>query len=312
MLVRSVMLLFTALLAANPLPGPRTDFRPTHVDSISLARSRCFGYCPAYRVTITADGTVRFTAGDTSILQPGDVSAIPPDAFRQLAKEAALVSFRSLPDVIARDPALCAARATDHPTATVTVFRSDTTFRVVDYQGCYARHQSGNPQISPEIARLRQFETRIDSVAGTERWLAHARSRASADRSSSIRVAIAAVELPDSSLGTLARRIRDTLAVRLAADTTVSPYMVESLQRLRDLLSGRAQPVQYFFYADIRAAGADTVVVRWRGVSVETSAIVATDSIRASRNAPDSLVAAFARTVRFARLRQIRGTRSGN
>lgn len=62
----------------------------------------------------------------------------------------------------------CPIAATDHPTVTVTVFRADSVYRVVDYRGCYA---GPNLSAAPPVAALRHFGSEIDSVAQSQRWV---------------------------------------------------------------------------------------------------------------------------------------------
>jgi hypothetical protein len=70
--------------------------------------------------------------------------------------------------VIADDSTLCPLRATDHPTATVTIFRQDSAHTVVDYHGCYASHDL---DVVPQVKQLRRLEAEIDSVARSSRWM---------------------------------------------------------------------------------------------------------------------------------------------
>ena len=149
------------------------DAQHVGADSIVLERSVCFGFCPAYRLTIHPNGAVHFVAtprGDT--VQRADT--ITPRSFAWLASEAHRSGFFNLPKDVVRDTSLCAARATDHPTATVTIFRGDSTHTVVDYQGCYMDHSLG---VAAPLRPLRRFERAIDSVAGSKRWLDLARPR---------------------------------------------------------------------------------------------------------------------------------------
>jgi hypothetical protein len=89
--------------------------------------------------------------------------SITPAQVEWLVEEAERIGFYALPKVIADDSTLCPLRATDHPTATVTLYLDDSAHTVVDYQGCYASHDRG---VAPTVQQLRRFETEIDSVAG--------------------------------------------------------------------------------------------------------------------------------------------------
>lgn len=172
-LVRCGIVVALSLAAACQPAHSAVDAQHVDADSIVLERSVCFGFCPAYRLTIHPNGAVHFVAtprGDT--VQRADTVA--PRAFVWLANEAHRSGFFNLPKDVVRDTSLCAARATDHPTATVTIFHGDSTHTVVDYQGCYLDHSLG---VAPRLRPLRRFESAIDSVAGSKRWLDLARPR---------------------------------------------------------------------------------------------------------------------------------------
>ena len=140
-------------------PGAPAGGAVPAADSIVLERTRCFGTCPAYRLSLARSGVVRFHSrnpGDEAREASGTVS---PGAFEGLVQQAARLGFWSLPDQIAGS-ALCERQATDHPTATVTLFGRRGAKRVEDYLGCFDAPQE-----------LRRFETAIDSVAGSRQWV---------------------------------------------------------------------------------------------------------------------------------------------
>ena len=136
-------------------------------DSLVLERSLCFGTCPAYRLRIRGDGAVTFVSRN-----PGDTvgmktDSIAPSDVAWLLGEAERLGFYALPATIAKDSTLCPLRATDHPTATVTISLGDSAHSVVDYHGCYASHDL---DVVPRVKQLRRFEIEIDSVARSGRW----------------------------------------------------------------------------------------------------------------------------------------------
>jgi hypothetical protein len=160
-----MMLAGLAMAGCNRTQAP-TPTRAVHADSIVLERSPCFGFCPVYRLSLRANGTMRYeshTRGDSTVAS----DSLAPSAVAWLGGEAERVGFFALPPVIAQDSTLCSARATDHPTATVTIFHADAARQVVDYHGCYTGR---NLSVAPAVARLRHFEEQIDSVARTDRW----------------------------------------------------------------------------------------------------------------------------------------------
>lgn len=166
--------LVSGVAGCSPPPGSRPA--PTvgaTLDSLVLERSPCFGTCPAYRLRLSARGLVAFESRN-----PGDsgrtaVDSIAPDVATALLREAEALGFFDLPEVIARDRQLCPAKATDHPTATVTIF-GERTKRVEDDHGCFA---APDRSVVSVVGRLRAFEASIDSVTGSARWVRPARRR---------------------------------------------------------------------------------------------------------------------------------------
>lgn len=160
-----------ALVAAcHAAPAPASAPSAARADSLVLERTRCFGFCPAYRLTLRADGAVTFVS-----LVPRDsnltfADSIAPDKLSWLVQQAERIGLGTLPPVIAEDSMLCTVRATDHPTVTVALYRPGATIRVVDYRGCYA---GPDLSVATPLARLRRFTGQIDSVARTARWTAH-------------------------------------------------------------------------------------------------------------------------------------------
>ncbi|HEV2736150.1 MAG TPA: DUF6438 domain-containing protein [Longimicrobiaceae bacterium] len=167
--LRSAMLVACAALGAcrATIPPAGVPALPGSADSIVLERTRCYGTCPAYRLSLAATGRVAFTSHypDEGRSETGRTS---PDAFRRLLREAEAAGFFVLPDTIANDPALCASPRTDSPTVTVAVFAAAGAKQVVHYRGCGA---PDDPQATRRLAALRELEARIDSTAGSGRWV---------------------------------------------------------------------------------------------------------------------------------------------
>jgi hypothetical protein len=163
-----LVLAIHALSSCHQPPREEHSASVTGVDSIVLERTRCYGTCPAYRLRIAASGDVAFESRN-----PGDsgrtaTDRLTPTAVQSLVAEASTLGFDTLPDVIASDKRFCPDEATDHPTATVTLFRKAGAKRVEDYHGCFARSDHSVVNI---IEQLRRFERMIDSTAGSARWV---------------------------------------------------------------------------------------------------------------------------------------------
>jgi hypothetical protein len=130
-------------------------------DSVVLERSRCFGGCAAYRVSISRNQVVHFesrTRGDSGrsatdkLEQQGE--------FRTVTLGAQSIYFFNLPESISNNELLCGPRSTDNPSATVTIFFAGGSRQVEDYLGC---------AWSP--AGLRELQESIDRIAKTKRWV---------------------------------------------------------------------------------------------------------------------------------------------
>lgn len=156
------------LVAACRAPATTAATRATPADSIVLERTRCFGACPAYRLSLHADGSAAFRQVGEIGAAVDDPHALSPAQFSWLVSRAAQIRFASLPTAIMSDPSLCPMPATDQSTVTVAIFAADSTRRVVDYLGCYV----GNDlTVAPRVAALRHFERQIDSVSRSNRWI---------------------------------------------------------------------------------------------------------------------------------------------
>ncbi|MGO4503617.1 MULTISPECIES: DUF6438 domain-containing protein [unclassified Dyella] len=139
--------------------------------AITLARSACYGSCPAYNVTIHGDGLVQFTTGaspidgvdalhrqfarSSSVLLPGThEDKVRPEVVEALLKQFEAANFWHLKNAY-RYP------VTDGPTHIVTLVVGDRKKTVVDYMGTKA----GMPQAVEDL------EASIDRIAGTDRWV---------------------------------------------------------------------------------------------------------------------------------------------
>lgn len=148
--------------AAAPAGGPaaETASPAARADSIVLERTRCYGFCPAYRLVLARTGEVRFRSIWPESTPPG-AGTVSAGDFAALVEEAGRIGFWSLPGQI-QGSALCPNAYTDAPGATVTISAPGRTKSVTDYLGC---------REGAALEPLRAFEARIDSVAGSRRWI---------------------------------------------------------------------------------------------------------------------------------------------
>jgi len=127
--------------ATAPAQGPIT---------ITLERTACFGFCPAYRVSLREDGTVTYE-GTQHVKVPGKQTwRIDPAAVRALAREMRDAGFFELQDQYR-------AMMTDHPTVYTSLSTGGRTKKVMNYVA--------GPQ------KLKDLEERIDQVAGTQKYV---------------------------------------------------------------------------------------------------------------------------------------------
>jgi len=129
------------------------------VTRISLERTRCFGVCPVYTVTIHADGLVEFH-GEMFVESVGDYTArIDPQAFRRLRDMSERIDFFSLDTEyrFGTGPDGTRIVVSDLPTRITTLHRGRESKSVVNY--------FGGP------AELEEFEKLIDEMGDTARWV---------------------------------------------------------------------------------------------------------------------------------------------
>lgn len=161
--MRITRLVVLAVLAAGcrpaPSAGPPAPSAQPAPDSIVLERGPCFGSCPTYRLALARSGAVHFVSSSRGDVGREERGSITPAQFQALASEAERIGFDQLPGNI-RESRFCERMATDHPTADVSIFRGGAVKTVRDYLGCF----DGPPE-------LRRFESAIDSVAGSSRWV---------------------------------------------------------------------------------------------------------------------------------------------
>jgi len=152
----NLMRMFGALCAAFVLASCAPVDAPAQEGpvQITLNRTVCFGFCPAYTVTISGDGQVRYE-GRRFVNAVGERTAtIAPADVERLVARFDEIGFDHLQDEYR-------APVTDLPTTTITLTRNGRTKRVVDYGGVSA----GMPQA------VRELQAEIDRVAGTAQWV---------------------------------------------------------------------------------------------------------------------------------------------
>jgi hypothetical protein len=133
---------------------------------IKLERTRCFGACPVYTVSIDAKGNVIYEGIRFVQVQGRVTDRIPVSRVAALVATADRIGFFELADQYRtkKHPDGSETIVTDLPTTFVTVTSGGRTKRIEDYYG------------GPDS--LKELERQIDDAAGTKRWIkAEARER---------------------------------------------------------------------------------------------------------------------------------------
>jgi len=140
-----------SLTACTTDAAPQPSAGPVE---ITLTRTVCFGFCPAYTVMITGDGQVTYTGRNFVNVVGEQHATISPQAVQGLLRRFDAIHFESLNDVYR-------ASVTDLPSTTIVLERNGHRKSVLDYGGPSA----GMPQ------EVRELQAEIDRVAGTSRWV---------------------------------------------------------------------------------------------------------------------------------------------
>ena len=129
------------------------------ITKITFERTRCFGDCPVYKVTILNDGTVNY-AGEMYVAVTGtQLAKIEATEFNRLVEYAHRISFFDLNSEyrVRENPDGTASTVTDQPSRITTIYRGETAKRVLNYFG------------GPD--ELAEFEDLIYQVSGVKEWV---------------------------------------------------------------------------------------------------------------------------------------------
>ncbi|HET8623804.1 MAG TPA: DUF6438 domain-containing protein [Gemmatimonadales bacterium] len=154
---------FASILAAGCSRAGSEPQAPTNplLTRVALERTPCFGWCPQYEVSATADGRVTFRGLHRwrGIAQEWRIA---PEAVAVLGRAFLAADFFSLGDVVPGAPA-CGAVATDHPSIVLSASEPNREHRVNYYTGCAGTDGASAP------AALQALANRLDSVTGAAR-----------------------------------------------------------------------------------------------------------------------------------------------
>jgi acetamidase/formamidase len=131
-------------------------------DQITLERTACFGTCPVYQLTIKSDGSVTFDGKRFTKTTGIATGKISQSDFRALVSEFVNIYYFSLPDAYTPGTKECPDRITDMPSANTSIRLNGRAKTVTHYYGC------GSKGV---LEKLTALETKIDEVAGTQKWI---------------------------------------------------------------------------------------------------------------------------------------------
>jgi hypothetical protein len=131
---------------------------------ISLERSTCFGSCPDYKLTITADGTVTFEGREFVEVKRAKKS-ISQEKLFQLIAEFEKAKYFTLNDRYQSHSDGCVTVWTDSPTAVTSIAIGGKSKMITHYYGC----EDEGMRIFPKA--LTELEAKIDEIVDSEEWV---------------------------------------------------------------------------------------------------------------------------------------------
>ena len=166
--LKIVIILFSLFLGTNVLAQQAL---PKDL-LITLERSPCYGSCPFYKLTISANGKVTFEPKSISQdykLVTGKTlkGSITKDQLKQLISEFEKINFFSLKDGYGKSwdyspDENCPEIWTDASSAETAITMNGKTKTVSHYHGCVG---------SNTLENLTKLEDRIDEIVNTNQWL---------------------------------------------------------------------------------------------------------------------------------------------
>ena len=154
----------------HPAPVPAGDrspprlVPPVEVPSdgfqVHMHRGGCYGPCPSYDVTISANGRVDYIGHGHVAVQGERHGQADARALTKLREVLSSVHFDALVGRYVRGQPGCGAWATDMPTVRIDVFQDRRWRHVAHDWGC-----------SAAPAALKQLERDIDLAAQSEQWV---------------------------------------------------------------------------------------------------------------------------------------------
>lgn len=164
MLARGLFAGGVLLLGACAVRADAAPDRLRHDAVVTLQRSGCFGNCPAYVVTVAADGRISFT-GHAHVQTRQASGQATPAQLAAIAAALERAGLRSMRDsYVSRDDG-CDTVLSDQPGISITVTDSSGSKTVDFYLGCTGAAADAVRQRIEALARS------IDRQLDTARWI---------------------------------------------------------------------------------------------------------------------------------------------
>jgi hypothetical protein len=165
-----VLIGLSGISAADAQSSDSTQKPIDHFDKLTLERTICFGWCPIYRVVIHGDGRVEYEGEDYVKVVGRATNKLSSQQIAQIVTAINDAKYFSLRDRYEYEDDGCPMSVTDSPSVITSVTVGATTKTIHHYYGCVEPHEQGQPwQVFPR--ELTAFDTRIDEIVGTARWV---------------------------------------------------------------------------------------------------------------------------------------------
>ena len=159
--------LTVAALACNRGPMP-THLAPQQAIpsdlAITLERSVCYGTCPDYKVTVSANGKVAFDGHQFVKTKGAAQGNISVDNVRLLMAEFDKAKYFSLNDKYETGKDGCPEEWTDHPTVVTSIAMNGKSKSISHYHGC-----RDGQIVYPKA--LNDLEDGLMKIVGTKQWI---------------------------------------------------------------------------------------------------------------------------------------------
>lgn len=142
---------------------PKIDKIPDDLQ-ITLERSACYGTCPDYSLSITADGRVVFEGRRFTKTEGKAETKVDQNVLKQIIAEFEKADFFKLKDRYVEETDGCGEVWTDNPSESISIKLNGKTKEVRHYFGC--RKVSGN-----DLERITDLGEKIDSLVNSAQWV---------------------------------------------------------------------------------------------------------------------------------------------